>query len=591
MALIPEQTIEQIRESNDIVDVVSEYVQLKRSGRNYFGRCPFHDEKTPSFSVSPDKQIYHCFGCGAGGNVINFVMEHERLDFLSAVKLLAERANIKIETSTRSDAPRDDQAHYYNLHELAARIYERTIFDDQGKEAHTYMVDRGFKPEVLKKFRVGFAPDQWETLTLEAMKLGLSKQILERSGLLMSRNDGSFYDRFRGRIMFPIANNLGKVQAFGGRVFGDVEGAKYMNSPETPIYHKGRTLYGLHISKDPMRKTRSAVLVEGYLDLIRLHQEGFENVVAGTGTAFTRQQAAIVKRFADKVFICYDSDDAGRKAAQRSGLALLEAGLETRIIALPADEDPDSYFDEHEPAAFETLQEEARDYIPFIIDSQREQLGSTTAKANFIRSFVTDLAQIENNLLREMLAGQLAEELGVSETNVMQVLHEQLRRSRPGVRRTRGEEKLAAKKPQVSSAIDRAEIELLRMHLSQDTDLLEWLTSTLDADDIGHLRHPELFQLLRGRLRKEFPINRNRLLDDVESADLRRLLTRLIAEVDDVPESLKLAGECVRTIRHENIKRELDALRESLRNTECEGGDISDLMKQISDLKLKQSSL
>lgn len=591
MALIPEQTIEQIRESNDIVDVVSEYVQLKRSGRNFFGRCPFHDEKTPSFSVSPDKQIYHCFGCGAGGNVINFVMEHERLDFLSAVKLLADRANIKIETSRGSEAPRDDQAHYYNLHELAARIYERTLLKESGKAAFDYMTGRGISEATLKQFRVGFVPDEWQTLTLEAMKLGLSKQILERSGLFMSRQDGSFYDRFRSRVMFPISNIHGKVQAFGGRVFGDQDGAKYMNSPETPIYHKGKTLYGLDLTKDKIRDSREAILVEGYLDLIRLHQEGYENVVAGTGTAFTRQQAAMVKRFADVVYICYDSDDAGKKAAQRAGLVLLDAGLETRVIALPNAEDPDSYFDSHEQASFKDLLDAADDYIPFVVGSQREYLGTTTAKANFIRSFATDLAQIENKLLRDMLVTQLSDELGVAETNVMRLLQEQVRRTQRSARRDSPEAPRRNQTLEINSVADRAEVELLRMHLSQDINLLEWITSSIEEDDLGNMRYRELFQLLRGRLRKELPINRSRLLDEVESTDLRRLLTRLIAEVDDIPEGLKLAGECLRTIRHEKYRRELDALRIQLKETEKSGGDIQELMQRISELKSKQSTL
>ncbi|MCF7903705.1 MAG: DNA primase, partial [Candidatus Marinimicrobia bacterium] len=306
MARIPEHTIEQIREANDIVDVVSDYVQLKRSGRNWFGRCPFHNEKTPSFSVSPDKQIYHCFGCGAGGNVINFIMEHERLEFISSVKLLADRANIQIIIDEAEPRKKDDRASIYNMHEKACRVYEKQLNEGSGKAARSYLLKRGLTEETLKTFRVGFAPDTWDTVTLEMMKLGLSKEILNRSGLLMSKDRGGYYDRFRNRIMFPISDINGKVQAFGGRIFGEAEGAKYMNSPETPIYHKGRTLYGLNLTRDVIRDTREAILVEGYMDLIRLHQEGFQNVVAGTGTAFTSDQAALVKRFADKVFVCYD---------------------------------------------------------------------------------------------------------------------------------------------------------------------------------------------------------------------------------------------------------------------------------------------
>ncbi len=584
MALIPEHTIEQIREANNIVDVVGEYVQLKRSGRNWFGRCPFHDEKTPSFSVSPDKQIYHCFGCGAGGNVINFIMEHERLDFLAAVKLLADRANIRIETTPGSSVPRDDQAQFYNLHELAARLYAKTLLQEQGQAARQYLQDRKLSTETLQKFRVGFAPDAWQTLTLEAMKLGLPKKVLGASGLLMSRSDGSWYDRFRGRIMFPIIGINDRVQAFGGRIFGSGEGAKYMNSPETPIYHKGRTLYGLNLSKDGIRKSREAILVEGYLDLIRLSQEGFTEVVAGTGTALTTQQAAMIRRFADRVFICYDGDAAGLKAARRGGLHCLDVGLDVRIVALPEGEDPDSFFDTHSAGEFEERRESGADYIPFVISSNREQLQTATGRAGFIQDFVTDLAIMENELLRDMLAGQLAEEIRVPESDVIRLLQKHLRRGRRPTSRL-SEESRGRTQVKLESAGDRAEMELLRLHLSQDEDILQWLLSTLAEEDIHEMKNRELFQLLRGRLHQEFPLRHQRLLDTIDSKDIRQILTRLMSEVDQVPGSVQLAGECLATLRRERTRRDLQNLRERLRQVEREGGDIHPILEKIRELK------
>lgn len=586
MARIPEHVIEQVREANNIVDVIGEYVQLKRSGRNWFGRCPFHDEKTPSFSVSPDKQIYHCFGCGAGGNVINFIMEHERLEFLPAVKLLADRAQITLEFDGADRGPdRDEQAQFYNLHELATRIYERQLESKSGADAREYLQKRSLTDEILKTFRVGFVEDTWETFTLEAMKLGLPREVLTSCGLLMTRNDGSFYDRFRGRIMFPITGIHDKVLAFGGRVFGTAEGAKYMNSPETPIYHKGRTLYGLNKTKEPIRSSRSAILVEGYMDLIRLYQEGYMNVVAGTGTALTSQQAAGIKRFADKVYVCYDSDSAGLKAAMRAGLTCLDVGLDVRVVELPDGEDPDSFFDSHESSEFEPLMEHAADYIPFVIASEREQLQTASGRAAFIQDFVSDLGVMENALLRDMLAGQLADELRVPESNILKLLARQTRRVTR--RAPAGQKESRPRKSAVETAGDRAEVELLRLHLSSNEDILEWLTSTIKDEDVDILKFKQLFQLLRGRLRKEFPINRNRLLDDVESEDIRRVLVRLIHEVDQVPESLKLAGDCLDTIRSERSKRDLEKLRIELRKVEREGGDIRPLMEKIKLLKQK----
>lgn len=595
MALIPEHIIEQVREANDVVDVVSDYVQLKRSGRNFFGRCPFHNEKTGSFSVSPDKQIYHCFGCGAGGNVINFIMEHERLDFLSSVKLLADRANIHLETEPGQPQKKDDRAYIYNMHEIACRTFEKQLDDGSAKAAKDYLLKRGIAEETLKTFRVGFAPDRWDAVTLEVMKLGLSQDILTRSGLLMAKNGGGYYDRFRNRIMFPIMDINGKVQAFGGRIFGEAEGAKYMNSPETPIYHKGRTLFGLNQSRDDIRSSRTAILVEGYMDLIRLYQEGFTNVVAGTGTAFTPEQAGLVKRFADKVLVCYDGDAAGQKAAQKAGLTLLDKGLDVRIIKLPEGEDPDSFFDKQDKAAFQKLIIAALDFMTFVLRSNRDQLESPVTRTAFLEGVVSDLAMMQNEILRGMLASQLADEMHVPEDAVMSLLQKQAKRVRRSDYTPEAQQRPVPVVPQVlrrpESGAEKAEFELLRLHLSQDESLLNWLTSTVDDEDIHKMHYVQIFQLLRGRLRKELPINHSRLLDEIESADLRRFITRLINEARPDLESIAHASQCVKTIRRWRLRHEADALREQLKDAEKTGADISSIMKRMKQLKQEESDI
>lgn len=595
MPLIPEHIIEQVRESNDVVDVISDYVQLKRSGRNYFGRCPFHNEKTPSFSVSPDKQIYHCFGCGAGGNVINFIMEHERLDFLSSVKLLADRANIHIETEPGQPQKKDDRAFIYNMHEIACRVFERQLDDASGKAAKDYLLDRGLTEETLKAFRVGFAPDRWDAVTLEVMKLGLSQDILSRSGLLMARNDGGYYDRFRNRIMFPIMDINGKVQAFGGRIFGDADGAKYMNSPETPIYHKGRTLFGLNLSRDEIRSSRTAILVEGYMDLIRLYQEGFKNGVAGTGTAFTPEQASLVKRFADKVLVCYDGDAAGQKAAQKAGLTLLDKGLDVGIIQLPKGEDPDSFFDEKDDKAFKKLMDSALDFMTFVLRTNQAQMDSPVKRTAFLESMVSDLALMQNEILRGMLAGQLADEMHVPEDAVMSLLKKQTKRVR---RQDYSPDKPAPQTKTRSdhlrrpeSGAEKAEFELLRLHLSQDESLLNWLTSTLSDEDIKAFHYVEVFQMLHGRLRKELPINHSRLLDGIESSEIRRFIARLINEARPDLESITHAHQCVKTVRWWAIQREMDELKQLMKDAEARGDDSTEYFRRKVELQLEQREI
>ena len=595
MALIAEHIIEQVREANDVVEVVSDYVQLKRSGRNFFGRCPFHDEKTPSFSVSPDKQIYHCFGCGAGGNVINFIMEHERLDFISSVKLLADRANIHIETDPGEPRKKDDRASIYNMHEIACRVFERQLNDAAAKSAKDYLLNRGLSEETLKTFRVGFAPDAWDTVTLEVMKLGLSQDILTRSGLLMPKNGGGYYDRFRNRIMFPIMDINGKVQAFGGRIFGEAEGAKYMNSPETPIYHKGRTLFGLNQCREEIRSSRTAILVEGYMDLIRLYQEGFHNVVAGTGTAFTPEQAGLIKRFADKVLVCYDGDGAGQKAAQKAGLTLLDKGLDVRIIQIPEGEDPDSFFDEKDDKAFKKLIGSALDFMTFVLKANQGQMDSPVKRTAFLESIVSELALMQNEILRGMLAGQLADEMHVPEDAVMGLLKRQTKRVRrsdytpdaPPVQQ-QGKSNML-RRPE--SGAEKAEFELLRLHLSQDESLLNWLTSTIGDEDIKAYHYVEIFQMLHGRLRKELPINHSRLLDEIESAEIRRFIARLINEARPDLESISHAHQCVKTVRWWAIQREMDELKQLMRDADARGEDSQEYFRRKVELQLEQREI
>ncbi|MBL7026561.1 MAG: DNA primase [Candidatus Marinimicrobia bacterium] len=595
MALIAEHIIEQVREANDVVDVVSDYVQLKRSGRNFFGRCPFHNEKTPSFSVSPDKQIYHCFGCGAGGNVINFIMEHERLDFISSVKLLADRVNIHIETDPGEPRKKDDRASIYNMHEIACRVFERQLNDTSAKPAKDYLLNRGLSEETLKTFRVGFAPDNWDTVTLEVMKLGLSQDVLTHSGLLMVKNGGGYYDRFRNRIMFPIMDINGKVQAFGGRIFGEADGAKYMNSPETPIYHKGRTLFGLNQCRDEIRSSRTAILVEGYMDLIRLYQEGFQNVVAGTGTAFTPEQAGLIKRFADKVLVCYDGDGAGQKAAQKAGLTLLDKGLDVRIIQIPNGEDPDSFFDEKDAKAFQKLIGSALDFMTFVLRNNQDQMDSPVKRTAFLEAMVSELALMQNEILRGMLAGQLADEMHVPEDAVMGLLKRQSKR----VRRSdytpdtpaapQKAESNMLRRPE--SGAEKAEFELLRLHLSQDESLLNWLTSTIGDEDIKAYHYVEVFQMLHGRLRKELPINHSRLLDEIESAEIRRFIARLINEARPDLESISHAHQCIKTVRWWAIQREMDELKQLMRDAEARGEDSQEYFRRKVDLQLEQRDI
>lgn len=344
---IPEETIEEIRNKVDIVDVISEYIQLKKQGRNYFGLCPFHGEKTPSFSVSADKQIYHCFGCGAGGNVFSFLMNIENCSFMEAAATLAEKVHINLpiqnEVSPFSEKS-PDYAEMFRAHDLLQKFYHHLLVNTkEGTVATKYLQQRGFTEEVINRFKIGYAPNTWDAASRFLEKRGFNLHEMAKAGLIVRKDsDGTYFDRFRDRIMFPIWDNQGRTIAFGGRILYEGE-PKYLNSPETKIFNKSKTLYGLHLARPEIRKKQQVILFEGYVDVIAAHRAGIENGVASLGTSLTDEQANIIRRNAENVTICYDSDSAGINAAYRAASVLTNAGCTVRVSKMPEGFDPDDY--------------------------------------------------------------------------------------------------------------------------------------------------------------------------------------------------------------------------------------------------------
>ncbi|WP_216830040.1 DNA primase [Alkalihalobacterium elongatum] len=345
---IPEEKIEEVRKTADIVEVINEYVQLKKQGRNYIGLCPFHGEKTPSFSVSPDKQLYHCFGCGAGGNVFSFLMELEGLSFVESVVKLGEKTNVELPSVRADQKKSNEHSAIEAAHELAMKFYHHILLKtDMGTVGLDYLQKRGFTKEMIDHFQMGFAPNHWDSLTSLLEKRGFNLKGLEKAGLLSVREfDGKVFDRFRNRIMFPIWDRQGNVIAFGGRIIDDGK-PKYLNSPETVLFNKSRTLYGIHIARPSIRKLNQAVLFEGYIDVISAWGAGVSNGIATLGTALTEEQAKIIRRNAETVIICYDSDEAGIQATSRAASILVQAGCYVKVALLPEGQDPDDYIQAH----------------------------------------------------------------------------------------------------------------------------------------------------------------------------------------------------------------------------------------------------
>ena len=441
----PDDVIRRVRESNDIVSVISEYMPLTRKGANYFGLCPFHGEKTPSFSVNEKEQFFHCFGCGAGGNVFTFLMQMDNLTFSEAVQTLAERAHVELPQAEMSEQEKRKALRRERMREAAteaARFYYYQLArTDDGKTARQYLRQRGVTDEFARKFGLGYAPVSRDGLRQYLQQKGFSEEEMEGAGLL-SGKEGRTFDRFFNRLMFPIFDAGGRIIAFGGRVMGQGE-PKYLNSPETEIFNKRRNLYGLNLAK----KTRRGqlLMVEGYMDVLSLHQGGFDNAVASLGTALTKEQCLLIKRYFSDVVLCYDSDAAGTKAARRGIPLLEEAGIRVRVLQVRDAKDPDEYLRKFGPEKFEALLEEAMDPVDFEMKVLRRENDETVeGRVKVLQGMAQRLAGISSDMERELHIRDVAAQMQVTEKSLQKEVEEIRRGSglleyRPAGRRIRQE--------------------------------------------------------------------------------------------------------------------------------------------------------
>ena len=421
--MIPHHTVEQILDAAGIEDVVQEFVSLKKRGVNYIGLCPFHNEKTPSFTVSPSKGIFKCFGCGKGGNAVNFIMEHETLSYPEALRYLAGKYHIEIEEKelTADDIEKkNERESMLVLSSYAARVFEENLFDtDEGRTIGlSYFRERGFRQDTLRKFNVGYCLDKWEGFTKRALDDGYKLDYLVKTGLTIQKDEKTF-DRFGGRVMFPIHSLSGQVLGFGGRTLRkDDKTAKYLNSPESDIYHKSRILYGIYQARKAIMKEEKCYLVEGYTDVLALHEAGIENVVASSGTALTREQIRLVKRFTPNISVLYDGDEAGIKASLRGIDLILEEGMNVKVTALPPDEDPDSFSKKNSNSDFrEYIDNNEDDFIKFKTRLLiKESDNDPVKRAGLIREIVRSIAVIPETITRTVYIQECSTMLNVAET-------------------------------------------------------------------------------------------------------------------------------------------------------------------------------
>ncbi|WP_116495592.1 DNA primase [Balneicella halophila] len=473
--MIPQETVQRILDTADIVEVVSDFVTLKKRGVNYIGLCPFHNEKTPSFTVSPSKGICKCFGCGQGGNAVNFIMEHEQMTYVEALKFLARKYHIEIverEESEEERIAKNERESMMIVTSYAEKYFEETLHQDtEGMSVGlTYLKQRGFRPEVIKKFHLGYCKDDWASFSEQALRDGYEKKYLVDTGLSIEGKKG-LIDKYRGRVIFPIHSVSGRTVGFGGRILrNDAKAAKYLNSPESTIYHKSKVLYGLYFAKKSIVKQDKCFLVEGYTDVISMHQAGIENVVASSGTALTIGQILLIKRFTPNVTVLFDGDAAGIKASLRSIDMLLEQGMNIKVLLLADGEDPDSFAKSHSATELqEYIKENEEDFIHFKTKLLlKDAKNDPVEKANLIREIVRSISVIPDSINRSVYIKSCSNILDIQES----VLYNQVSKLIAQKRGQTSYQKPEIAKPKEVSDKDYEERALLRLLLNYGTEYM-----------------------------------------------------------------------------------------------------------------------
>ncbi|MGN7298873.1 DNA primase [Ferdinandcohnia sp. SAFN-114] len=532
---IPEETIEKIRISVDIVDVVSEYVQLKKQGRNYFGLCPFHGENTPSFSVSPDKQIFHCFGCGAGGNVFSFLMDLEGYSFSEAAINLANKVNIDLsdyEQPTAVSDKNNEASKMQEAHELLKKFYHHLLLNTkEGQPALDYLTNRGFTREIIDKFEIGYALDSWDFATKFLQKRGFRPELMERAGLLVKKEDtGTFFDRFRNRIMFPIWDHQGKTIAFSGRVLDKGQEPKYLNSPETIIFNKSKTLYNFHQARLAIRKQQQVVLFEGFADVIAADTADVPNSIGTMGTSLTDEHVKIIRRNVESVVICYDSDNAGVDAALRASIMLGEAGCYVRVATMPNGMDPDDYIRKYGAEKFKndvigaslTLMAFKMQYL-----RKGKNLQDEGDRIRYIEDVIKEISSLEKAVERDHYLRQLSSEFSISldalKTQQLQYYKSE-RKKRDNFSSNRNNTKA---KPAVSKhllkAYQNAERYLIA-YMLRSQDIAEKIQDQLQAE-FNIEEHRAIVTYLYAFYEEGFEPDISTLLTRVHDESLKRIVT------------------------------------------------------------------
>ncbi len=577
MAKIPQDIVDRVRDTADIVDVVSQYVDLKHRGANYFGLCPFHGEKTPSFSVAPAKQIYHCFGCSTGGNVFSFLMEYQKVSFPEAVKTLADRYNIPIQYE-EGEGGSELFSSLYELHNIAIKLFQDNLFSQRGESALAYLTDRGLTEDILKQFKVGFAMDSWDQLVKQCTGKGFTKSHINQSGLFTQSEKGTF-DRFRSRVMFPIFHPSGKPIAFGGRIFGVEDPAKYLNSPETPLYKKSDVFYGLQASRDAIRKTGFAVLVEGYMDFLQLYQAGIHPLVAVSGTAFTQRHALALSRITQKVVLLYDGDNAGGNAAIRAVWVLLKAGLEPTIVRPPGDQDPDDWVRAVGRNDVLSAIESPTSFLDFHLEFHSGKSLEGAERRQYILDLMREIRSIQDGIVRNDLVRILSEKLMVDEHDLVRVMKSQRVNPVQYPDQTDQGDEI----PKFTSIADRAQIELLQLLALEEQSTRQYVQENIS---LALFTTPLLKKVAGFLLDEKLSVESSAIIEYFQDKHERDSVAQILfAETQNIPPE-QIVSDCLKILKSMPLKERIQSLRIQIREKESNGDDPQKELDEV--IKLQQ---
>ncbi len=556
----PEELVSEVINATDIVSLVSSYVHLKKSGSGYMGCCPFHREKTPSFHISAEKQLYHCFGCGAGGSVIQFAMAAENLDFPDALRFLAERAGINL-PELGSDDTTDEyykrKRRIYEMNRDAARFFRETLLSPKGKESLDYLLNRGLSMQTITAFGLGASPDEWDALLKKLSSLGYERELMVEAGLCVRNEKNHIYDRYRNRVMFPIIDVRGNVVGFGGRrLSGD--GAKYINSPESIVYNKGKLLYALNFAKKSSKGY--IILAEGYMDVISLHQAGFTSAVAGCGTALTPDQARLAARYSKNVYLCYDSDEAGQKAAKKAIELFSSLDCNVKIIKVPDGKDPDEFIKKHGSADFEKLLTSARATTRYTLDSlmAKYDLDDISQKVEFSKEAAVILSKLKSAVEQDEYIKYTCLKANISESALMTEIKKN--RSRDNYKALTGEMKKIANPSSLSDKstlirLKKAESGLLCALLSSKSVFFKF-TDKVNSDTFTYPIHKEIFSKAKEMAENDSPFGISELASSFSGREGE--FSGVFLSGDEISDAEKAAVDYIKVIETESLKAQID---------------------------------